>query len=316
MIKNKIWSFSILLFIAAMIGIYLFTHRNLLLYLRDVNLLSISFLVIIRFIFLVLNGVLLREFALKYQITLVPTEWFGLSVVTTMGNFITPFSGGLFARASYLKHKHALPYSKFLSLLGANYMIYFWVVGVAGFITLVLTKEKIFYYYQIMLCFMIVIITISAFIIVPFKKLSGSNRFIAFLNESLLGWVIIKKDVFLLIKLVLFTLCNIILHGLSFWIALSSILGFSYPFKPIFLVSLMSVFSTLGNITPGNIGIQEAVVTISSGIVGIGVGVGLIVSLLIRIATLIPTFILGPIFSFILTRELAGRDIIDSSINK
>ena len=301
MLKKRIFSFFILIATILMIGLYINTHRNLLNNIRSVNLLSLSFIVLIRFIFLLLNGLLLREFALKYKITLIPTEWFGLSVVTTMGNILTPLSGGLFARATYLKHKHSLPYAKFLSLLCVNYMIYFWVVGIAGVVTLFLTKENIPYYYQIMTCFIIAITTITIFIAIPFKSLPWNNQFIEFINESLLGWEIIKLDFILLIKLVLFTLCNIILHGLSFWIALSSTLGTSHPFGPVFLVSLISVFSTLGNITPGNIGIQETVISVSSGIIGIGVGVGLIVSLVIRVATIIPTFIFGPIFSFILT---------------
>jgi hypothetical protein len=67
----------------------------------------------------------------------------------------------------------------------------------------------------------------------------------------------------------------------------------------------MTSFSLLVRITPGNLGIQEAVVSLSSGLLGIGTGQGLLVSLLIRVATMIPTFTLGPVFSFLLTRKLA-----------
>ena len=308
MIKRRIWSLSALIFIIAAIVLYIGLQRHLLVSIQNVSLSALSYLIMIRVVFLVLNGILLREFALKYRITLMPKEWFGLSVVTTMGNFITPFSGGLIARATYLKHRYAFSYAKFASLLTANYLIYFEVIAIAGLVTLMASPEKPIYYWQLALFFVMVIIIVSTLFMFPSsKRLPWHNRLATIINDSLEGWVLIKSDKILLGKLMLYTFVSILLHGFSFWIAFFALKGEAVSFGPVFLVSLLSIFSLIGNITPGNLGIQEAIASISSEILGIGAGLGLLASLLIRVATLIPTFTLGPIFSFVLTRELAGN---------
>lgn len=307
MIKDRAWSMIVVAVVLVAITLYIGSQRHLLVSIKNISLFALSYLVVIRVIFLILNGILLREVTLKYRILLIPKEWFGLSVVTTMGNFIMPFSGGLIARATYLKHRHALSYAKFASLLAANYLVYFWIVGVVGIITLMVLMDKIGYYWQITLFFALVILVISILVMLPSTKLSWNNRLATIINDSLEGWSLIKGDKVLLGKLMLYTLVNIFLHGFSFWIAFFALKGESISFGPVFIVSLLSVFSTLGNITPGNLGIQEAVVSICSGMLGIGAGIGLLVSLLIRAASLIPAFIFGPIFSFLLTRELTAH---------
>lgn len=313
MIKDRAWSMIVVVIVLVAIALYIGSQRNLLVSIKNISLSTLSYLVVIRVIFLILNGILLREFSLKYQIHLMPKEWFGLSVVTTMGNFIMPFSGGLIARATYLKHRHALSYAKFASLLAANYLVYFWIVGVVGIITLMVFMDKPGHYWQITLFFALVILLISILVMLPSTKLLWNNRLAAIINDSLEGWSLIKSDKVLLGKLMLYTLVNIFLHGFSFWIAFFALKGESISFGPVFLVSFLSVFSTLGNITPGNLGIQEAVVSICSGMLGIGAGIGLLVSLLIRAASLIPAFTLGPIFSFLLTRELTTHRSDDKS---
>ena len=94
-------------------------------------------------------------------------------------------------------------------------------------------------------------------------------------------------------------------NGLSFWIAYNA-LGTAVPFTSAFLVSLFVSFSLLINITPGNLGIQEIIVGLSSGLLGIGAGLGLAAALLVRASAMLIAFSLGPIFSVFLTRKLGA----------
>jgi len=73
------------------------------------------------------------------------------------------------------------------------------------------------------------------------------------------------------------------------------------------MISLIAVFSLLVNITPANLGVQEAVVSIASGGLGQGVGEGLVVVLLIRAATMLLIFTLGPIFVLALGHRKPNR---------
>ena len=306
--KNKqIWLIVATGAFIALIAVYINSQRHLIEYLKNVNLSTVAYLIVIMILTQVFNGFLLREIASKFNIKLIRKEWLGLPFVTAMGNYITPFSGGMIARASYLKYRHNFTYARFVSVLGASYLIFFWIAGIAGIITLMLPFERSRLYWELILFFAGVVLAISSLAMLPTVKIPGSNWMTVSLNNAIEGWAIIKKDLFLLVKLALYTLANILLNGLTFWLAFVALSDSSLSFGTIFLISLFSSFSILIKITPGNFGISEAIITFSSGILGVGVGLGLMVSLLIRAASMIPVFTLGPIFSLVLTRELTGN---------
>ena len=307
MIKSRVWSVTVVIIVVVAISIYVYHQPYSLRFLKNVSLSNLIFLIIIRILFQAINGFLLREFAFKFGTLLKPKEWFGLSIVTTMGNYISPFSGGMVARAAYLKHRHAFPYAQFASLLAASYLIYFWAIGVVGVITVITSGEKLASYWQVVLFLVAVVLIISILIMLPPVKFSRSNRLTTIINNSIDGWTFIKADKALLLKLVVYSLISIFLNGLSFWIAFMALADFPISFGTIFLISLLSVFSILFNLTPSNFGIQEAIISLTSGMFGIGPGIGLLASLLIRAASMIPVFTLGPIFSLVLTRELTGN---------
>jgi len=294
-------------FTIAIIAILYYCNIQVLQPLKEINLFILICLIISRILFQITNGLILRIVASKFDIKLIIKEWLGLPFITAMGNYITPFSGGMIARASYLKYHHNFPYARFVSVLGASYLIYFWVAGVVGIITLMLSLGKSFLYWELFIFFMVVILVISTLVMLPTVKIPGNNRLTISMNHAVEGWILIKKDSILLVKLALYTLANILLNGISFWLAFIALYGTSLSFGKIFLISLFSSFSVLIKITPGNLGVFEGIVSLGSGIVGVGASVGLIVSLLIRTASLIPIFTLGPIFSLVLTRELTNN---------
>ena len=212
----------------------------------------------------------------------------------------------MLARASYLKHRHRFPYARFVSVIGASYLLFFWVAGMAGIITLVLSLERSTIYWQVLSFFGAVVLVISTAVLLPSVRLPGGTRLSTTINNALEGWDLIKNDPLLLGTLALYTLANICINGISFWLASVALYGTALSVGTVFLLSLFSSFSMLVRITPGNLGIFESIVSLGSGVLGVGVGLGLMVSLLIRAASLIPIFTLGPLFSLVLTRELTG----------
>lgn len=283
---------------------YLSSQPGLLAALEDISFEAVVYLVVSRLLFLGTNGLVLRESASRFGVQLRPREWFGLSVVTTMGNYIAPFSGGMVVRAAYLKRRHAFPYTQFATLLASNYLVNFWVIGVAGILALSTLGAALRSYWQVMAFFAAVVVSISVLVIVPSVTLPWENRLVRYVNTSLEGWALVKRDRPLLARLVVFTLVNVALNGLSFWVAYGA-LGSPVSFRVALLVSLLAAFSILLNVTPGNLGVQEAVISLSSGLLGTGAGQGLLVALLIRGATLVSAFTLGPACSFLLARALS-----------
>ena len=302
---GRSWSIVVLVLVLAGVALYLNSQPELLAALRNMPLEAVLWLVVLRLLFLGTNGLFLRDSACKFGVRLRPREWFGLSMVTTMGNYIAPFSGGMIARAAYLKRRHSFPYAQFVTLLASNYLVNFWVIGVVGTLALSTFGAELRFYWQVMVFFAAVVVSISALVVFPSITLPWDNRLVQHVNTSLQGWALIKKDMPLLTRLVAFALVNIVLNGFSFWVAYGA-LGSPVSFRGALLVGLLAAFSILVNVTPGNLGVQEAVVSLSSELLGMGVGQGLLVALLIRAATLILVLTLGPIFGFLLTRELSA----------
>jgi uncharacterized membrane protein YbhN (UPF0104 family) len=293
-------------------GWYLITHPFLLSALSEVSSLQVIYLILFRVLLLGMNGLFLREFAQKFGMRLKVREWFGLSVVTAMGNYITPISGGTVFRAVYLKKRHRFPYAQFATLLAANYLVIFWVHGIVGvMITLYLTASLQAAWIPVAL-FGALAGTVSLLVMLPTVRLPWENRVGRTINRSLAGWTIVKQDKGLVAKLVAYTVINLLLTGASFWVAYWAI-GHAISFAAALVTSLLLAFSILINITPGNLGLQEAIISASSGLLGSNAGLGLVVALLIRAATLIVVFVLGPLFSFVLARELADHQLEKSA---
>ena len=303
MTNKRIWVIISLVFIITMMVLYLYYHSNLFLSLKNVSIPTLVYLILIIIIFQAANGLLLRELVSKFGVLLKPTEWIGLPYITTMGNYIAPFSGGMLARATYLKFRHSFPFAKFVSTLGASYLVYFWISAVAGILDLIVLGTNSALYWNLMAFFFIILAFVSVFAIFPSIKLPWNNKLAIAINSALEGWVIIKGDWRLLARISIYTLVSIILNGISFWVGFSAFSGISPSFGIVFLVSLLVGFTIIIRILPGNLGISEATASLGSGVLGIGAGTGLMAMLIIRATSLIPIFTLGPIFSLLLTKE-------------
>ncbi|MEM7032858.1 MAG: lysylphosphatidylglycerol synthase transmembrane domain-containing protein [Chloroflexota bacterium] len=301
--KQSYWSLIILAILFIGIGWYLSRQAHLLAVLQQVSTGFILFLIGSRVLILMTNGLFLRAFVGKFNITLTPTEWVGIPIITSMFNYITPFSGGMVFRATYLKYRYGLPYAQFVMLLSANYLLNFWVVGLTGLTVLLLFIPSAAFYWQLIFFFVAIIIGLPILGFLPIARLPWENRWARSFNMVLEGWREVRTDTVLLLKLVLYSLMNIVLSGLSVWIAYEA-LGLPISFPVATMIGLLAIFSLLINITPGNLGVQEAFISLSSALFGAGVDEGLLISLLIRAATLACVFTLGPIFSYVLTRKL------------
>lgn len=291
-----------LLLITALIILFLRSHPELLRALQNVTLFSLFYLILVRLGIFAMNGLFLKEFAAKFGVRLTFHEWFGLASITTMGNYITPFSGGLFLRAAYLKKRYRLSYTQFTTMLTANYLIMFWLISVIGLISLRLLGQGWQPYWPIALLFGSVSMLVSIIFIFPLRYVAWENRIGRFFNSLLNGWFTVKRDSRLLFHLTVLTTLTIGLNALSFWLVYDA-LGQDIFFVGALLLGLVAAFSIFINLTPGNLGVQEAMVALSAELLGMGGGEGLVAVLLIRAVTVICAFSLGPIYSYLLSRD-------------
>lgn len=293
---------AVLFLLTAVIVLFLRSQPELLQSLQNVTFANLFYLTLIRVFIFAMNGLFLREFAAKFGVKLSFHEWFGLASVTTMGNYITPFSGGLLIRAAYLKKRHQLPYTQFTTMLTSNYLIMFWLIGVLGLLALAALGQGWQRYWPIVLLFGSVVAGISVVFLFPVQQVPWQNRIGRFLNTLLTGWFMVKRDYGLLLRLALLTALTIGLNGLSFWLAYEA-LGQPISYLAALLLGLVAAFSIFINLTPGNLGIQEAMVGLSAELLGTGGGEGLLAVMLIRAVTVLCAFTLGPLYSYLLTRQ-------------
>jgi uncharacterized membrane protein YbhN (UPF0104 family) len=300
---------------AACIVLYLHRHPELIRHVLEISPWIALPLFLMSVATLVANGLYLRVIAEKFDVHLTLKEWFGLASVTAMGNYLTPFSGGLVARAAYLKSRHHFPYAHFLALLAANYMIAFAVIGITGVLTMLTMIGTGRFSWPMILFFLATLSTILLVSFFPSLSIGGHHRFLRLLQQAQEGLDVIRRDRVLLLKLIALTFFNVAVGALLFSLVFHSV-GAAIPFKIALLIYLLTACTVLINITPGNLGVQEAVASLAAALLGAGADMGLLASLIIRSVAILAAFALGPIFSYQLSKELIAARGMDSIHDK
>lgn len=312
---KTIMTLALFLVAAAGIGLYLKHHPELIGHVREISPWNMIFLFLMSVVTLAVNGLYLRIFTKKFNIHLKLKEWFGLASVTAMGNYLTPFSGGLLARAAYLKRRYDFPYVHFLAMLAANYMIAFTVISVTGIVTMLTMAGTASYSWLILFFFLATLLTILLVSLVPSMPIGSDHRLLRLVRSALEGLDVIRRDGVLSRKLIALTFFNVAVGGLLFFVVFASI-GYAVPFAVALLIYLLTSFTLLINITPGNLGVQEAAASLAAAILGAGADVGLLASLIVRAVAILAAFTLGPIFSYLLSKELIATRGVPPSDTK
>lgn len=300
---KKIISLALCLIAATGIGLYLKHDPKLIGYVLRISPWNMVLLFLTSVVTLAVNGMYLSILTKKFNIHLKFKEWFGLATVTAMGNYLTPFSGGLLARAAYLKHRYDFPYVHFLAILAANYMIAFTVINITGIASMLTLAGTASFSLPILLFFIAILSTILLVSLVPSIPIGSGHRLLRLVQSALEGLDVIRRDGALLWKIVVLTFFNVAAGGLLVFVAFASI-GYAVPGTVSLLIYLLTSFTLLINITPGNLGVQEAVVSLSAVILGVEADTGLLAALIVRAFKILSAFALGPIFSYLLSKEL------------
>ena len=229
-------------------------------------------------------------------------EIFQLAVITRFYNLITPFRGGMAIRALYLKRKYNFAVTDFFVALSANYVIIFLVSSLIGIITtyMIYLERGVFSW----VLFLVFLAFFVGMIIIMFSpKLKDRNgRWLGKLFRIINGWHLVKKDPKMVFGLVLTSTIQILLGSLMLWLQFRAF-GIEIGFAVALFLNAIASLSILIGITPGNLGVQEAVVVFSAVTIGITPVESLSTSLLGRAVSLAVLFVLGPLFSWKLIKK-------------
>jgi uncharacterized protein (TIRG00374 family) len=300
---KKTFSYSLLIILLAFFVYYIKNHLSDFTALKLINPLWLIPLFVLFLFNSWTNGLIVKYLAEPFKIKLSFKEHFGLSIITSFYNMITPFRGGLAAKAVYLKQKHNFKYTDYLATVAGLYVINFFIGSVIGLIGLwiIYAKYQIFNW-VVFLIFIGFAIPLLGIIIFsphfPETKYKWLNQFIRVMN----GWNIIRKNKKIIALSSIVIIIQILVSSLSTLISYSLFDVHLSFVKALFLTSI-GTLSILIQITPSGLGINEAIAIFSGLIIGITPAQALIVSILGRIIGMVTIFILGPIFSYILLKH-------------
>jgi uncharacterized membrane protein YbhN (UPF0104 family) len=251
---------------------------------------------------IVATGLQLRFLVRPFGVRLTVHEWYGLGVVTAFYNTMTPFRGGMLAKAAYLKHRHELALTGFLAMTAGTSVVNLCVAGVVGLAGLALSLGRDVPGGTVLTLFFAgaAVSTLALMLFTP--RLPDSEQpLLARLARVSHGWHLIRSDRAVLAMIWLAT-------GLQYLLTAAGIdLSFKLigvPVRPetsLVLASLTSL-SVLVGITPAGLGVTEAIAVFAGIAVGITPAQSLAAAVARRLATTGVVLVLGPIFTFSLLR--------------
>lgn len=268
--------------------IYFILNANQFRPLLNIDLWMLLLIAMAEAMFLVSNG-LLTQFILRpfgKVISLVEATY--VALITSVGNFFAPVGAGLAFRAVYLKRRHQVQYSDYISIVAGNYIIVLLVNSLFGLLALYLLRSRADSHYHLLVATMVFLLVFSLaliFLRVPDKakeaKSINLRRLFKLLAKLSDGWQRIADNKLLLLQLILITIANLLITAVIYWLIIRS-LGWSVGASALLLFSVFSVLSLFLNVTPANIGVKEAIYIFSAHVLGFSVSQIILIALIER----------------------------------
>lgn len=313
--KNSI-STLLTVIILILFGIYLYNNQQILSVLMQINPIYIVTIISLFLLVFLLEGIFIKVTLNVFDKRIDLKEAYYLSIISRIGNYLLPMRAGAIFRATYLKNKYRFEYSKFLSTLYAYYILLFLINSFFALLSLIFKYINTGNTYPLVTGFFVLLFFITLGVIL-FRKTTNlknieSHKYIekvlTILNKFMNSWDMIVRKEKLFISLIFITTGNILLNGLINYLEFTS-LGIKATILDILLYTCLSGVSLLISITPGSLGLREAVFLVTSESIGItneqvmqlafldrGVMFFLLLGLLILISLFVKKFKLRDIF--------------------
>lgn len=260
-------------------------------------------------------------------------EWFGVSGMSTMANYLTPFRGGAAVRAVYLKSRHGLSYSLFLSTLTTLYILSFAssaAVGLLAVIALYLgfgvaSVSMAFFFLGVLFMPLVffVLVRVASHLL---KRCTAKrtevedsgllaravSRGIGLTQQVMEGWQIISSRPATILRLLWASLLNDGVTLLMIHVAFVAF-GARLPLLASLVLSSLFMISSLLPLTPSGLGIAEIAVVLTSQGLGVPGSLSVLSAGLNRAIMILASFLWGALFTYILGRRatagLVGKEV-------
>lgn len=300
---RKVLSFLILIAILALCFWYINGHKADFASLKIVNPWAIALLVVLMSVSYLCIAIVNRSIVRPFKVELSLHESFALGIITGFYNVITPFRGGMIARAAYLKRKYNFPVTKFLATLSGTYVISFFAASVLGLASLFFLKNTDGHASLIVGAIFACIAIAMGIIMILTPKLQETknnwfNKIIAVVN----GWHTVKQYPRVIAITTIVTILQIVLAAISTYISYV-VFGTHLSLSQALFLVCIGTLSIVIQITPAGLGISDAISVFAALAINISPSTSIPVAVLSRVVSFILLFVLGPIYSYFLIKR-------------
>ena len=269
------------------------TFANLL----TVNPINLALLIGVWVLLSIPRGLTRKLMARRLGVKLAFVDWYGLFMVTNLISLVVPARGDFIISAAYLKKKYGLPITQFGSMVYGNAVLLAAVLGLEGCLGLILLgiTENV---WDLKIWGIVVTVGLGA---IPFALLSnhilkGKNWLVKKLRAAIEGWESLRSDPGLLLRLVALIVMSSLIFTMWMYVSYRT-LGFDVSIVPVFFAGVATQASFFFSLTPGNLGVREAIVGFISQVIGLGFAEGIAVTILQRAVSTVVFFIFGGFFT-------------------
>lgn len=278
----------------------------------NLNILDILLLLAVSFLGYLVLGLSFKFLLRIFDLRLTFKEWFGLTVCNTMFNYYLPARGGLVVKAYYLKKKYGLGYSHYAALMAGSMLLWLASISLVGMLVVLLASDitgrfivslAVAFFFVFLGVLLTGSLTKQLLKLKIQSKFARLNFFLSNLRDGLASFSQHKKyaldfflfsGLFLLIMAARLYLCFLALNfGVQFW--------------SILLIMVVTQFSFVLSVIPGNLGIKEGIIVFSGGFFGLSADQALAAAILDRAISIVVIFGFGLIYSKILLNKMGDQ---------
>jgi uncharacterized protein (TIRG00374 family) len=301
-VVRRLFKIIIQLIVLSICGVFVYNHAEdfsvffTLPVPHVLTLLSISFISLLPVAFEFNYSLQLFNLKLKLK------EWFGLSIVNSFYNIFLPFSSGIFIRGVYLKKKYSFDFSKYSGLMGISLLLNLIIGALLALVLAMSVSHSVDLDIIKLISFGLVgLIVFLLLLYFLSKKLATIDFKISFINTFLAsiesGINLLLENKSLILPLILSQLAMNVLLGIRLFLCFY-FLDLEVSFLSVILVQALTMFTTIINITPGNIGLREGVIGSLQVLLGVSFEESVLAATLDRVFSTITVLLLGLFFNY------------------
>lgn len=253
-----------------------------------------------------LAGLKMRTIMKLFDIDLRFAEWFGCAAINNLYNYFISKSGAAITSV-YMKKKHGLRYSRYISLFAGDVLVAFFVSGLLGAVCSFFAwgegAEN-----ALALGYVFLFLTLAALVVIlmPDINFKGEGALVKRINNLLHGWNLLRKDLLTVLVLSFLNLMIMVTFALRYYLILREFSG-NVPFYVTLVIAPLSVIVQFISVIPGAYGLREAVAGFATGTARMGFSAGAIATLVDRVIMMAVAFVLGTTSSYFLLGKRPGK---------